>query len=49
MVLEEIEKLKRKLDKEIEMRCSYSQILKTSKEIDVLLAEYYLKDVKDIT
>ena len=47
MVLEEIEKLKRKLDKEIE--CSYSQILKTSKEIDVLLAEYYLKDVKDIT
>lgn len=49
MVLEEIEKLKRKLDKEIEMGCSYSHILKTSKEIDVLLAEYYLKDVKDIT
>lgn len=49
MVLEKIEKLKRKLDKEIEMGCSYSQILKTSKEIDVLLAEYYLKDVKDIT
>ena len=49
IVLEEIEKLKRKLDKEIEMGCSYSQILKTSKEIDVLLAEYYLKDVKDIT
>ena len=49
MVLEEIEKLKRKLDKEIEMGCSYSQILKTRKKVDVLLAEYYLKDVKDIT
>ena len=49
MVLEEIEKLKRKLDKEIEMGCSYSQILKTSKENDVLLAKYYFKDVKDIT
>lgn len=49
MILEEIERLKRKLDKEIEIGCQYSQILKTSKEIDILLAEYYLKDLKNIT
>ncbi len=49
MILEEIENLKRKLDKEIETGCKYSQILKTSKEIDILLAEYYLKELKDIS
>lgn len=49
MILEKIEELKKKLDNEVKMGCSYSQILKTSKEIDKLLAEYYLKDIKDIT
>ena len=41
--------LKKKLNEEIEMGCSYSQILKTSEDIDKLLAEYYLKDIKNIT
>lgn len=43
MILGKIEELKHKLDNEIKMGCPYSQILKTSKEIDVLLAQYYLK------
>ena len=29
--------------------CPYEQILKTSKEIDELLVEYYLEETKDIT
>lgn len=49
MIIGKIEELKQKLDKEIETGCPYSQILKTSEEIDVLLAEYYLKDIKNIT
>lgn len=49
MILGKIEELKHKLDNEIKMGCPYSQILKTSKEIDVLLAQYYLKNVKNIT
>lgn len=38
----EIEKLKQKLNHEIETDCPYAQILKTSKEIDELLVKYYL-------
>lgn len=49
MILENIEKLKQRLDKEIEENASYEQILKTSKEIDELLAIYYLKKVDNIT
>lgn len=49
MIIEKIEDLKKKLNEEIEMGCSYSQILKTSEDIDKLLAEYYLKDIKNIT
>lgn len=49
MILEKIEELKEKLNKEIEVGCPYSQILKTSVEIDKLLAELYLKDIKNIT
>ena len=49
MILEKIEELKQKLDKEIEMGCPYSKILETSKDIDMLLAEYYLKDIQNIT
>lgn len=45
-ITEEIEKLKQKLDKEIENNAPYEQILKTSKDIDVLLAKYYLEEVK---
>lgn len=44
-----IEELKKKLNDEIERGCPYSQILKTSQEIDILLAEYYLEEIKDIT
>lgn len=44
-----IEKLKERLDSEIEQGCSYEQILKTSKEIDELLVEYYLEETKDIS
>lgn len=49
MIIEKIEKLKQRLDREIEQDRPYEQILKTSKEIDELLAQYYLKNVKDIT
>ena len=49
MIIEKIEDLKKKLNEEIEMGCSYSQILKTREDIDKLLAEYYLKDIKNIT
>ena len=49
MILEKIEELKEKLNKEIEVGCPYSQILETSVEIDKLLAELYLKDIKNIT
>ena len=45
-ITEEIENLKQKLDKEIENNAPYEQILKTSKDIDVLLAKYYLEEVK---
>ncbi len=48
-MINEIELLKQKLDKEIEQGCSYEQVLKTSREIDVLLAKYYLEKVEDIT
>lgn len=44
-----MEELKQKLNKQIEDGCPYSVILETSKEIDKLLVEYYLKEVKDIT
>ena len=40
--------LKEKLNDEIEKGCPYEQILKTSKEIDKLLVEHYLKETKDI-
>lgn len=49
MILDKIEELKEKLNKEVEMGCPYSQILKTSEDIDKLLSEYYLKDIKNIT
>ena len=53
-ITEEIENLKQnnilsdifQLDKEIENNAPYEQILKTSKDIDVLLAKYYLEEVK---
>ncbi len=45
---EKLEQLKKKLDDEIEKGCPYSQILKTSQDIDKLLAEYYLEEIKDI-
>ena len=48
MIKVEIEKLKKRLDSEIEAGCSYEQILKTSVEIDELLAKYYLEEIKDI-
>jgi hypothetical protein len=48
MILNKIEELKQKLNNEIESECPYSQILKTSKEIDELLAIYYLKNIEDI-
>lgn len=44
-----IENLKNRLNNEIEQGCPYEQILKTSKEIDELLVEYYLEETKDIT
>lgn len=49
MSIENIEILKKRLDKEIEMDCPYEQILKTSKIIDDLLVEYYLENTQDIT
>ncbi len=45
---QKIEKLKKRLDYEIENEYPYSQILKTSVEIDELLAEYYLENIKQI-
>lgn len=45
-IKEKIEKLKQKLDKEVEENAPYEQILQTSKDIDILLAQYYLKEVK---
>ena len=48
MIKVEIEKLKKRLDSEIEAGCPYEQILKTSVEIDELLAKYYLEEIKDI-
>ena len=45
-IIEKIEKLKQKLDKEIENDAPYEQILKTSKDIDALLAKYYLEEIK---
>lgn len=48
-VIKELERLKQRLDKEIELECSYSQILKTSKEIDELLAKYYLEEIDNIS
>lgn len=45
-IAEEIEELKQKLDKEIENNAPYEQILKTSKDIDILLAKYYLDKIK---
>ncbi len=49
MSKENIETLKKRLDKEIELDYPYEQILKTSKEIDDLLVEYYLENTQDIT
>ncbi len=49
MIRETIEKLKQKLDEEIEQNLPYEQILKTSKKIDELLAKYYLEEIKNIT
>lgn len=48
MIRAKIEKLKEKLDLEIEKGCPYDVILKTSKDIDELLAQYYLEEIKDI-
>lgn len=45
-IIEKIEKLKQKLDKEIENNAPYEKILKTSKDIDALLAKYYLEEIK---
>lgn len=49
MIIREIDKLKQKLEKEIEKGCSYEQILKTSKDIDALLTKYYLEKINNIT
>ena len=49
MIIGKIEKLKQRIDKEIEQDFPYEQILKTSKEIDELLAQYYLEKIKDVT
>lgn len=49
MIIEQIDELKQRLDKEIEQDFPYEQILKTSKEIDELLAQYYLEKIKDVT
>lgn len=45
-IKEKIEKLKQRLDKEVEENASYEDVLKTSKEIDDLLAKYYLEEIK---
>ncbi len=45
-IKEKIEFLKQKLDKEVEEKASYEQLLRTSKEIDELLAKYYLEKLK---
>ena len=45
-IKEKIEKLKQRLDKEVEENASYVDVLKTSKEIDDLLAKYYLEEIK---
>lgn len=49
MIIDKIEELKEKLDKEIEQGCPYEVILKTSKDIDELLAKYYLEEINNIT
>lgn len=49
MIIGKIEELKQRLDKEIEQDFPYEQILKTSQEIDELLALYYSEKIKDIT
>lgn len=48
MIIDEINKLKEKLEKQIEDNAPYSEIYKTSVEIDKLLVKYYssLKDTK---
>lgn len=45
---QKIEKLKKRLDFEIENGYPYSQILKTSVEIDELLSKYYLENIKQV-
>ena len=45
-IKEKIEILKQRLDKEVEEKASYEQLLETSKEIDELLAKYYLEEIK---
>ncbi len=45
-IKEKIEILKQRLDKEVEEKASYEQLLETSKEIDELLAKYYLEKLK---
>lgn len=48
-IAQSIETLRKKLDKEIEENRPYSQILKTSQELDKLITEFYLEDTKDVT
>lgn len=49
MILDEIKKLKIKLEKQIEENEPYNEIYKTSVEIDKLLVKYYssLKESKE--
>ncbi len=49
MIIEKIDELKQKLDLQIEQGCPYDVILKTSRDIDELLAQYYLEEIKNIT
>lgn len=41
MVLEEINTLKKELERQVENNVSYDKIYETSTKIDVLLVEYY--------
>ncbi|MCX8075145.1 MAG: Spo0E family sporulation regulatory protein-aspartic acid phosphatase [Clostridia bacterium] len=41
MVIDEIDVLRRKLEKQVVEKCSYKQIYKTSTQIDKLLIDYY--------
>lgn len=47
MVLEEINTLKKELERQVENNVSYDKIYETSTKIDVLLVEYY-KNIQKI-